>query len=508
MNDLNPDPEKLGHRWTRDGVVLVAARMFRHGIVGATSAIVLARVLTPEDFGLFALTAAFVLFPVRFQSLGLDMATLQHGHLTPSLFNSVFWLSCSIGLTLCAASAALAPLLSWVFGDPRIGALALVLAPYFALEGLAIPFRASMRRQLRFRSLAVVQMLAPGAGVVSAVAAAMLDFGAFALAAAILATATVELMSLAALVKWKPGRPRLESTVRSLLEFGGHLTLARMLQYWSRHADDVLVGWAAGPTALGLYDRAYLLLLVPIRQFTTPITGVAVPVLSRLRSKPRAYRRVYSQGILMLASLGIPVVSVALVMTEDLVQLIFGPQWNEAVPIFQALGPAAIVATFNVAGSWVYLSLGHTGRMLRWAVFSAVVTILGLVVGSHWGVLGIAVSFSVTEVGLRLPSLWYCFRGTFVRLEDVFMQLARPAMAAAFAAAITLFVLTVFVPADEGTMRVCTGSVLFLCAYVSGWVFFPGGIDSLRRTYSVWEEEASVASRAEDTNPRWRNQHR
>lgn len=122
---------------------------------------------------------------------------------------------------------------------------------------------------------------------------------------------------------------------------------------------------------MGIYDKAYTLLLLPIRQINTPMSHVFLPALCRLQNEPARFRGVYRRGLTAMTAVGMPVVAFVGTSADLVIRIVLGPDWGEAIPIFQALIPAAFLGTFNVASGWVFLALGRTDRQLRLGLVSS-----------------------------------------------------------------------------------------------------------------------------------------
>ena len=277
-----------------------------------------------------------------------------------------------------------------------------------------------------------------------------------------------------------------------MLVFGGYLTATNLLNYLARNLDNILIGWRWGAGALGVYAKAYQLLLLPIRQINGPLTVVAIPALSRLQDQPDLYRLYYQKAIQLLVTIGMPLVVFTFVAADKLILLILGDQWMEAVPIFRMLGPAAVIGTFNVATGWVYISLGQTHRQFRWAVLATTVTIMGFLIGLHWGAIGVAASFSITSLITRYPGIVYGFRRSPLHVRNLLDVLWRPALASAAAGAV------IFIGAGLVTLRrhivwdLLLGLILYTVAYIFTWSVLPNG---RRRLWDIVRLASELAVR-------------
>jgi O-antigen/teichoic acid export membrane protein len=286
-----------------------------------------------------------------------------------------------------------------------------------------------------------------------------------------------------------------------MVAFGGHLTGASLCQYLNRNLDNVLIGKVWGEGSLGLYNRAYSLLLMPITQLNGPITNVALPALSRLQNDPARYRAYYRKALGLLATVGMPLVVFTGVDALRIVRFLLGEHWLGTVPIFQALAPAAFIGTFNVATGWLYVSLGRTARQLRWAILQTPVIVAGFFLGLPYGPVGVAAAYSAVTVLLRGPAFAYCLKGTFVRSSDIVGALL-PAAVGSLVAGAGILALQAFGPpqlASAGDFpAIAADAVLYAVLYGLAYWLVPGGRANLKVIVDAARKLIQPAIRAED----------
>jgi O-antigen/teichoic acid export membrane protein len=272
---------------------------------------------------------------------------------------------------------------------------------------------------------------------------------------------------------WRPGRPVRGSGVRPMLRFGGNLAGFQIVNFFARNADNALIGWYWGAGALGLYSRAYQLLTLPVSQFNVPVSAAALPTLSRLQSNPTEYRRVFSGSLGVLAVLGIPLVIFCMAHARDIILVVLGEDWLDTVPIFLALGPAALVGTANVAGSWVCVSLALTNRAFVWSLISVPIIVIGFTIGLPYGPVGVAISCSVSIPLSWILGFGFFARGTFLTYGDLLGPMWRPFTAAGFAGMITIpfYLNAVGHPAAD----LVVNGFVFVGCYLLVLRFLPGG---------------------------------
>jgi O-antigen/teichoic acid export membrane protein len=470
----------LKARSIRGGAVTLSTQGIKFLLTMASTA-VLARLLTPADFGLIAMVATFTGFVGLFKDLGLSMATVQQAQVTHAQVSTLFWINVVLSAVLAGAGMCLAPVVAWLYGEPQLVWVTCAVSSTFLLGGMTAQHLALLRRQMRFGKLAVIDLLSIVLGSTTAILFALRGGQYWSLVAMIVVQAFVSCAGAWFMSGWKPGLPRRQSGVRPMLKFGGNLAGFNVLNYFTRNFDNVLVGAVLGAGAVGIYSRAYNLLLMPIRQLNGPLSAVAMPALSRLQDRPEEYRRFYLKAVSLIGFLSMPFVGFCAATTKDLVFVVLGPQWADAVRVFQCLTPAAFIGALNVAPGWLCGSLGHTERQLHWAIVSAPISIIAFVVGIVCGgVVGVAIAFSATWPILLVAFMAYACKGSPVSLKDIRNATWRPAVATIMASVIT-WVFADYVAARMSTIpRLCGSMGVFGFGYFATWFVLPHGAQHLR----------------------------
>ncbi|MBN1515464.1 lipopolysaccharide biosynthesis protein [Candidatus Sumerlaeota bacterium] len=422
-DDLKKD---LGRRSARGGAITFlgqGAKLFLQ--LGST--MILARLLTPQDFGLVAMVAAITGFIMIFKDLGLSMATVQKAEINHGQISTLFWINVTISSTLMLITIALAPLVVWFYGEPRLLNLTIALSLAFIFGGLTVQHQALLRRQMRFTALAVIDTLSLSAGVLTGIACAWAGLGYWSLVLMQLATPFTMAAGVWLACNWRPGLPIRRSGVREMLAFGGYLTSFNIINYFARNLDKILLGRYCGAQATGYYSKAYSLLLLPINQITGPLSAVAIPALSRMQNEPEHFRSFYLKAIKLIAYLTMPFVVAMTVLSTEIVDLVLGRKWYYAGSIFMVLACAAIWAPVtNTAIAWIYTTLGQTRRMFAWACISTTVRIVCFIIGLRWGALGVAAGYTIGTYILIYPVFSFALKRSPIRVGDVFSNVCHP----------------------------------------------------------------------------------
>jgi PST family polysaccharide transporter len=372
--------------------------------------IVLARLLSPKDYGLLAMVIAIVGVGEVLRDFGLSAAATQAPSLSRAQRDNLFWINALIGLGLSTATFVVAAAIAGFYGEPLLRDIARTIAPTFLLNGLTTQYRAQLVRELRFGRLAFADVSGQIAGLVAAVAAALAGAGYWALVIQQLvqALAVLALMLLAG--RWLPGPPRRGVEMRGFMRFGWNLMASQLLAYFSSNIGQMIVGQRLGAAPLGLYNRAFALLMMPLTQLNAPATTVALPVLSRLQGERERYAAYLLRGQATLMHFIIAVFAVACALADPLIVLVLGGQWAGTVQIFRVLAIAGVFQAAAYAAYWVFLSKGLTPAQLRYAIVSRTLVIACTALGTRWGVTGVAAGYAL-GLALSWPLvLWWLGR--------------------------------------------------------------------------------------------------
>ena len=390
---------------------------------------VLARLLTPDDFGVFAMVVVMTRLIGLFKDLGLSVATVQREEVTHAQVSSLFWVNVGVSILLALLSAALAPAVAAFYGDARLTPVMLLLSLGYVFGGLGAQHGALLRRKLRFGTLARIAISAEAAGAALAVAAALLGLGYWALVVQVLASEAFRALGCWIASDWRPGPPSLGGGIGSMVAFGGHLTGARVLGYVQRNLDNVLIGKRWGSASLGTYALAYQLLLLPVQRLLGPIGQAAVPALSRIQGDVPRLRRAFGGILRAVAYLVMPGVALTAATAHDLVVIVLGSKWLAVGDVYQALAVIGFMQPLTGV-RWLLISQGRARRIFVWALIASPMTVLGIVLGLPHGPLGVAVALSVVSVLRQVPSQYFLLRGMPVSAGAVFLSMARPALLA------------------------------------------------------------------------------
>ncbi|MBN1972659.1 MAG: lipopolysaccharide biosynthesis protein [Sedimentisphaerales bacterium] len=448
----------------RGGAVTIAAQGVKF-VLHTVSTAILARLLIPADFGLIAMVSVFTEFVNLFKDLGLSMATIQKKDITHQQVSFMFWINVAMSILLMIIAAAISPFVARFYGEPRLVLITIAIGSMFIFGGLIAQHTALMRRQMRFSTLAVIEIAAIAGGITAASISAYFGLRYWSLVIMTAVRGIINVILVWWQSPWRPGRPTMNCGVRSMLAFGGSLTGSRILGYLTANSDNAIIGSALGSDALGFYSKAYGLLTLPMNQLTDPIYTIMIPALSRLQAEPKQYSRFYLQTFSAIVLMMLPLVSFLFVSADEIVYILLGSQWTSVSTTFKYLAPAAFFSAVGFAPGWLFISLGRAGTQFRVNLISTPIHIAGFLIGVHWGINGVAAAYSLTKIATTILAFYLAANKSPVRLYDIIHAVLIPA-AGSLLAGIGVLLLGGFLSEANVFVRFILCSTAFTIIYV------------------------------------------
>ena len=453
----------LGGRAARGGAVAITSQGLKFIVMLAATS-VMARLLTPQDYGLIGMVAVVTGFVSMYKDLGLAAATIQKPEITSEQVSNLFWVNVCLSLGIALLTVAISPLVAWFYGEPRLTWITIVTSLGFIVGGLAVQHEALLRRQMRYIALAVTGLTSVIMGYVVGIMMAWRGYSYWSLVGSQLAVVTTGTLMTLLFCRWVPGLPKRDTGVRSMIRFGGNLTGFTTINYFARNLDNLLIGRFSGAQQLGLYSRAYQLMTLPIDQINEPITSVSVPALSRLLDSPDSYRRAYLRMLEKIALLTMPGVVLMIVTSDWIIHIFLGPQWVGAVRIFVILGVSAIFQPIANTTGWLLISQGRTAQMLKWGMISGPLIVTSFLIGLPWGAVGVATAYTCVKLCVVDPLLyWFVGREGPVKTLDFYKTMA-PFVIASVCSLTAGLLFRRWTQIDSGVLTI------LICALITGLI--------------------------------------
>ncbi|MFN7054754.1 lipopolysaccharide biosynthesis protein [Hyphomonas sp.] len=452
----------LGRRTLQGGGLMAISNVLRL-LIQLASLAVLGRILLPDDFGLLAMSWAVLGFVTMFAELGLSTATIQRQEIDQNTTSVLFFMGLGVGTLVCLILMALAPLAAMLFNEPRLTLVVAAMALVIPVNMLATQHFALLARTMRWLDLEIGAVTSQALCVVAAILLAIYTpIGYWALVAQAWIGSLSYSLFLIWRCDWRPSWPTHWRAAASSVMLGVNLTGFTVMNYFQRTLDQVLIGWRWGTIELGFYARAYALLQAPINFVNVPIAKALQPALSRLQDKPEEWRAAFLAGLGALVILSGGFTAVLFGGAGPVIRTVYGPGWDQTQAIFGWLALSMALATPMNAVNWIYISLGRTGRMFQWGLWSTPVYVLAFVVGLPYGGTGVAIAYSTAVAILFIPCFVMATRQTSVTVLDV-LKVIWPMSVAAVLVGIVLRMMTHEASAIMGVAYTVLGGLAYLC---------------------------------------------
>jgi O-antigen/teichoic acid export membrane protein len=402
--------DKELHRFAIRGA---AATIIASGIglaVQVVGTIVLARLLTPADFGVVTMVTTVSLLIASFGLNGFTEAVIQFEEIDHYTASNLFWLNSGAGLVLAIAFAAGGTLLARLYHNPLVASVAEGVSLAIFFGATSVIHLALLKRAMRFGGTSTNDFVGRVVYTAVPILLASRGWGYWALVAGIVAQQLGLAVGAWWLCRWIPSLPRPTGKTGAIVRFAAKVYVQFGLRYSTRNVDNLLVGLRFNAVALGFYKKAFDLFALSASQLTAPMDNVALAALSRLNQDPARFRRYFANALAIIAFVGMAVSADLTLVGRDVVRLVLGAQWSESGTIFQLFGPGIGAMLLSSTVGWIHLSIGKPGRWLRWTAVEFAVTFSLFLLALPWGPKGIAAAWSVSYCILLVPAFWYAGR--------------------------------------------------------------------------------------------------
>lgn len=428
MNDLKAKTIRGGFARTCAQAVELLLRL-----VGL---MVLARLLSPKDFGIVGMATAFTGFLNLFRDFGLSSAAIHRTEVTEEEFATLFWLNVSVGAALALTTILVAPAISRFYHDPRLLGIMCALAIAFLLNAAGVQHAVILQREMRFTAMAVIRVISLVIGTLVGIVGAIIGYGYWALVAGSITFPLIVTIGFWIATGWIPRRVRRWSDVRSMVRFGGTVTLTSLVGYVGTNCDKILLGRFWGANMLGLYGRAYQLINIPTEGLNLSAGEVAFAALSRLQDDPNRFKSYFLKGYALVLTITLPITAVCALFANDIVVVFLGPGWISAAPLFRFLAPTVLVLAVINPLNWLLPALGLVDRNLKMVLVFTPMMIAGDLVALRFGPQGVALAYSTIMLLWAVPAIVWAVEGTIFSPRDLLVTASKPLVSSIAAAGV------------------------------------------------------------------------
>lgn len=420
----HPHPERSLRSRVQSGLAWKLASEFVVQSSRIVVLLVLARLLTPREYGLAGMVLVFSGFTRMFVDLAFGAALVQRRTLTEEDRSTVFWMTLALGVVLTFVGVGLSGPLASFYGEPAVKPLFMAYSITFLINSLRTTQASLLLRDMKFRSLEVRSMAGYVAGAIAGIAVALAGYGAWAIIFQQLALGVVSTVLVWRFSDWRPHFVFSSASLRSLGGFSSKVFGTNVLFYINRNADNLLIGRFLGPAALGVYALGYNVILIPYKEVASSIQAVLFPAFARLKDDRERMAAAWLRVNCVIAAGIMPSFAALVIVAPDLVPTVFGQRWTDATPVIQILAWVGLLQALQRLNGSILQACDRAGALLVFAIISFAASIAAFFIGLQWGIVGVAAAYAVATTGIQPLYAWLTARAAGLRFWDLVANLS------------------------------------------------------------------------------------
>ncbi len=378
------------------GIGWVGAAQVVLQITRSIGAIAIARLLTPDEYGLAMLALVFSSLVLVFSDLAFGAALVQRPKINEADKNTAFWITMGSGVLFTGLGVLLAHPVARAYGEPQVAPLLAALSASFMIGALGSTQQSLLLREMAFKKTETLGIVAAMAGMIGAVVFAAMGTGAWAIIVQQLVTAAVSSLLLWRASSWRPRLQYSKASAKDLWSFSSYLVGHRLLYYAHANADRFIIGRYLGTAALGAYAVAYNVMLQPVAKVAGPVQRVLAPAFARMQDEPERIAAAWARATRLVGMLSIPTLAGVIVVAPDFVPVVLGDKWDAAIPVIQIIAVVGMVQAVQGVNVDILMARDRTKTLFRYSIVFTAAHITAFLIGVHWGIKGVAIAYAIS----------------------------------------------------------------------------------------------------------------
>jgi PST family polysaccharide transporter len=372
------------------------------GITLATTAL-MARLLSPSDFGVMGMATVIIGFIEICINLGTSAAIIQKQDQTEIFISSIFWLNILVGNFIFVLLFAAAPLAGYFYREPLVVPIVKVLAANFIISGVITTHRAIIEKKLQYRTIVAIELIAVIFSAFCGIVAALLGQGVWSLVYQYLLRFYGKAALLLIHTRFLPKLRFDFNEIKQVFNFSINITFFNILNYLLRNTDNLLIGRYLGSEALGYYTLAYRLMLLPIQNISTAVGRAVFPIYSKIQSENHAIADLVLKTSYIIALISAPLMLGLMSAAKPFIFTLFGARWEPAVILIIVLAPIGLLQSLSIPLNSILLAKKRSDLVLKWGLISGFFIVLSYTIGLKWGVVGVAIGYTAGSLLMIYP---------------------------------------------------------------------------------------------------------
>ena len=385
--------------------------------------ILLMRLIEPEEFGLLGMVAVFTGFMNVIANFGLTTSLIQKKEVDELDKSTVFYVNLAIGVFLTMLLFFGSTYIAKFYNTPELIPIAKYLSILFTTQAFGMIPSAMLRREMNFRLMFFMNLFSSVIASSLAIYLALHDFGVWTLVYQQLTASILTTLILLYIIRWYPKLIFSYNRLKQHMGFSLPLIGSKSLNYWGRNADNLLIGKFLGSDALGIYSKAYALMMLPLTKISSVISSVMLSSFSLIQDDKERIKTIYLKISRVIAFITFPMMGILFVVAKPLVSFAFGDRWMDIVFIFKILSLAGAIGSIVTLNGNIFISQGKTTLMFKLNIIGSFITVMAFIIGVQFGINAVAIAFLISVLIKLFPNLY--FMGSIINLniKEIFHNL-------------------------------------------------------------------------------------
>lgn len=388
--------------------------------------IILARLLTPEDFGIVSLANVFLVFLNIFLEQGLTPALIQREELEAKHLDTAFWTQVISGILLTIFSLFIADQIALIFRQPQLLPILQCFSCLFIINSFGQLPQAILQRNLDFQIMAMRSLIAIIISGIVGITMAVYGFGVWSLVGQQLTFESVMVMVIWKAISWRPKLRFSYKHFQDLFGFSIYVFIFKFIKFFERRSDNLLIGYFLGEVALGYYAIAYRILEVMTQLLIGTTNQVALPVFSRLQNDPESFRKAFYQVTQFTSLIAFPAFFAMLTLAPQVITTLFGEKWIPSVLVMRILTFMGILSSFSFFNLSVFVAMGKPHWRMWLSFFNATISFLAALWVIERGIVAVACAFVISIYLVFPANLFLLSKLIKISLPDYLDQFITP----------------------------------------------------------------------------------
>lgn len=387
----------LGRKVIRSGIWLQSSKFLQFGShIIVTS--ILARLLTPKDFGLIGIVTVFIFFVSIFTNISLGAAIIQKKDVSQIQLSTLYWLNFILGLITWAAVVGAAPFAARFYGNPELVKLLRIICINFLLTPIFGIHRRLMEKNLQFSTLSKINVISSvGSGLVG-IGLAFLGFGVYSLVWQSISLNIFYLICINISNKWHPNFCWSWKKTKDMIYFSLKMKGSKLTSYFDNNIDFMVLSKLLSTQLFGYYSLAYRIIFFPVRRVTYTFTEILFPTFSKIQDDLKRIKTAYLKSIQIIAIFVFPVTITLALFAKPIVFLVLGEKWLPMADVILVISSIGALQAIDLVSVAIYPAINKLEISIKLGIFATVLTGIAAFIGSSHGLIGAAIAILIARI--------------------------------------------------------------------------------------------------------------